>query len=116
MIHLALHHLANPLGGRIVLARQAEDLQRVPDRRERVAELVGEHGDELVLAAVRFLERLGGASLSNRWARISYWRARARSAVRTALISVETRTGRSSNVTLPSISTAMRTTGESAPG
>ena len=49
--------------------------------------------------------------------RIWYWRWRARSAVRTALTSAATRTGRSSSVTLPSMSHAPRATaGESAPG
>ena len=40
------------------LAAQLHQLQRGQDRRERIAQLVAEHGQELVLGAVRRL-RLG---------------------------------------------------------
>ena len=36
-----------------------QDVQGVADRGQGVAQLVGEHGQELVLAPVRLLERLG---------------------------------------------------------
>ena len=56
------------------------------------------------------------AARSARCSRIWYWRSRARSAVRTAVISVARRTGRSSSVTLPSVRTASLDSAESAPG
>ena len=40
--------------------RQTHDLERVADRRERIAQLVGERGDEDVLPPVGLAQRLGG--------------------------------------------------------
>ena len=52
------------------LARQAHDLERVADRRQRIAQLVGEGGEELVLAAVgaaqRLLDRLAAGHVDDR--------------------------------------------------
>ena len=52
------------------LVRQAHDLERVADRRERIAQLVGEGGEELVLAAVgaaqRLLDRLARGDVDDR--------------------------------------------------
>ncbi len=53
---------------------------------------------------------------SARCSRIWYCRARARRAVRTAVTSVASRTGRSSSVTLPRVRTASFESAESAPG
>ena len=73
------------------------------DRRERVAQLVREHGQEFVLAPVGFAQRLLGSRLAISWSRIWYWRCRARSAACTALTIERVETGRSSSVTLPSV-------------
>ena len=53
MIHLPLDHRALPLGR--VAAAKLHQLQRRQDRRQRVAKLVTEHREELVLRAVRGL-------------------------------------------------------------
>jgi hypothetical protein len=57
VVDLPVHHfpdLRRRLGG----ARQAQQVHRVADRRERVAQLVRERGEELVLAAVGLLALL----------------------------------------------------------
>jgi hypothetical protein len=64
---LALDDAARVLVDRRVLG-ELHDLQRVADRRQRVAQLVGERGEELVLAAVGVAQRLlGDAPLLTRW-------------------------------------------------
>ena len=63
---LALDHVAAP--GPVGLGRAfaPEDRDRGADRRERVAQLVRQRGDELVLAAVGLAQRfLGGALLGH---------------------------------------------------
>ena len=57
---LTVHHVAAPvaLGG--VDAGHAQQAQRVADRRQRVAQLVRQHGDEIVLAAVGLVQRQFG--------------------------------------------------------
>ena len=44
-----------------VVAGGAQDVQPRADRRERIAQLVRERGEEFVLAAIGFLQRLDGA-------------------------------------------------------
>ena len=55
---LALHDLAR--GGRhlLIVAGGAQDVEARADRRERVAQLVRERGEEFVLAAIGLLQRL----------------------------------------------------------
>ncbi len=53
VVHLALEHLVDLRGGGRVEPRRAQDLQAVANRRERIAQLVSERGEELVLAPVR---------------------------------------------------------------
>ena len=53
---LPLDDLRGPGPGLLVVGRMPGDLDGVDDGRERVAELVGEHGQELVLAPIRLPE------------------------------------------------------------
>ena len=55
---LALHHLLHLLGVLPCPAPHPQDLQAVAERSERVAEFVGQHRQEFILAAVGFPERL----------------------------------------------------------
>ena len=86
-------HLAAP---RPAAPASRSSVQRVADRRERIAQLVRERREELVLAAIGLL-----ALLQVR-AHLVLALARAQRAC-TALTSAVTRTGRSSRVTLPSV-------------
>ena len=61
VVDLALHELAHPLRVRMVACCEPQDVQRIADRSERIAQLVREDRQELVLAAVGLLERLLGA-------------------------------------------------------
>ena len=60
-IDLAVDDVARPLQLRIVDREARHDLDRVADRRERIAQLVREDREELVLVAVRFEQRRLGA-------------------------------------------------------
>ena len=55
--HLPLRHLEEALSSGDA---RAEELEARAERGERVAQLVGEHGEELVLAAAGFFQRLAG--------------------------------------------------------
>jgi hypothetical protein len=57
VVQLPLHHDARLVDRLAVAARQPHDLQAVAQRRQRVAQLVGEHGEELGLAAVLLPQR-----------------------------------------------------------
>src|SRR5260370_875869 len=59
--HLAGAHVARLRPLRRGVAEQLQDLNGIADGGERVAELVGEHGQKLVLAPVRLAQRLLGA-------------------------------------------------------
>ncbi len=59
VLDLPLHHLARGLEARVDGLDLAHQLDSVADRGERVAQLVGQHGEELVLAAVGGHELLG---------------------------------------------------------
>ena len=61
---LARHHLARARRAGGVVRRTGEKVQRVPDGRERVAQLVREGAEELVLAPVRLLELLGDGAVA----------------------------------------------------
>ena len=90
-----------------------------PESRSRLTELrIGASGLRSSWASVARNSSLrrSASSRSRRCARVWYWRSRARSALRTALASAVTRTGRSSSVTLPSVRSACATAAESAPG
>ena len=52
LAHLALDHVARPARVGVARVAQAQDLERVGDGRERVAQLVRQRGQELVLAPV----------------------------------------------------------------
>ncbi len=58
MNQLPVHHVAD-FAGLGALGRLAQDVQPVAKRRERIAQLVRQGGQELVLAAVGLLQRLG---------------------------------------------------------
>ena len=59
VMDLPLHHCARRRGARVFeRARQFQDLEAVQDRRQRIAQLVAERGQELVLAAVGGAQRL----------------------------------------------------------
>ena len=59
VLDLPLHHRAHVLRRRRSSASPSlQDVQGVADRGQRVAELVGEHRQELVLAAVGLLQAL----------------------------------------------------------
>ena len=66
--HLPLDDAADVAQRGVVGQRQAQRRHAAADRRQRVAQLVGEHGQELVLAAVavaqRLLERLALADVA----------------------------------------------------
>ena len=87
---LPLDDLAHPGDARVVRRHLVEHLRGRDDRRERIAQLVRQHREELVLAPVRFLELLLGrlarapsrapgccraAHCRTRWRRA--WRSRA---------------------------------------
>ena len=54
---LALHDVEGAVPGRVIQAETSHELEAVRERRERIANLVGERRDEFILPAVRFLER-----------------------------------------------------------
>ena len=56
VLHLLLHHVPGPRGRLAVAALHAQQVQAAADRGQRVAQLVGEHGEEFVLAAVGVLD------------------------------------------------------------
>ena len=58
LVDLAVDDLAAPLQLGFRRSLPLEDRHRVADRRERVAQLVGERGQELVLAPVGVAQRL----------------------------------------------------------
>jgi hypothetical protein len=66
VLHLSFDHGPDP-GDDLGRGRcQAQDLERVLDRRERVPQFVTQRGEELVLAAVGLAERfLGPAALGD---------------------------------------------------
>ena len=45
---------------------ELQDLERAAERRERIAQLVGERGEELVLAAIGFAQGLGRLAVHRR--------------------------------------------------
>jgi hypothetical protein len=96
--------------------RDLQELESGHQRGQRIAELVAEGREELVLALIGDLQRFFVAGAVLEMAAIWYWRSRARRAVWTALRSVNLRSGRSSTVTLPSERIASPTSAESAPG
>ena len=49
---------ASPRGQGVGGLRRAQDMRRIRQRRERIAQLVGERGDEFVLGAIRGLQRV----------------------------------------------------------
>src|SRR6185437_9720436 len=55
---LARNDIACPVELRIIDRLQAHQLDRVVDRSQRIAQLVGEHSQELILVAVGLLQRL----------------------------------------------------------
>ena len=55
---------------------EPQDVQRVADRRERVAQLVGEHGEELVLAAVGLAQRRARCARCSAQVRSRIWYCR----------------------------------------
>ena len=57
LVYLPVDHLRGPLQFRYRRTLGTKDLHRIADRGQRVAELVGQHRQELVLAAVGLLER-----------------------------------------------------------
>ncbi len=69
LTELAFDDVASAVDG-LRLARQGHDLERIADRRERIAQLVGEGGEEFVLAAVgaaqRLLHRLAAGGIDDR--------------------------------------------------
>ncbi len=58
VIDLPLQHFQHAIGSRVVAARQPQDIERIADRRQRIAELVGQRRQKLVLAAVSLKEGL----------------------------------------------------------
>ena len=62
VVDLAFHHLADAFGGRIVTGGQAENVQGISDRGQRVAQFVGQNSEEFVLPAIgvagRFFEAM----------------------------------------------------------
>jgi hypothetical protein len=60
---LALDHVAQRVELRIGRPFRAQHVQGVEDRRERVAQLVRQRGEELVLAAIRVAQGVGGDPL-----------------------------------------------------
>src|SRR6516162_1100479 len=58
---LVLDYFQGPLKAGSVGSFELHDLNGVTDGRERIAELMGEHGKKLVLAQVRVFEGLDGA-------------------------------------------------------
>ena len=61
MFDLVLDHLGRPLKAGPVGSFQLHDLDGVADRGQRIAELMGEHGEELVLALVGVFEGFDGS-------------------------------------------------------
>ena len=59
VLDLALDHVAGPRALRLGQLLQPQQLHGGADRRQRVAQLVGQHRQELVLAPVRLLQRRG---------------------------------------------------------
>ena len=57
--HLTIDDAARPLQLGRARIRHLQDLNGVPDRRQRIAQLVREHRDEFVLATVGLAQRLG---------------------------------------------------------
>ena len=114
---LALHHLAGPDGHRVLVAGGLQQVDGVQQRGERIAQLVPQRGEELVLAPVGEPQRLlgrGRAPPGVRGSGTAGSAPAARSAPRSP--ASPARTGRSSSVTLPSCCTASFDSAESAPG
>ena len=61
VLDLPLDDVAGAAPVRLAQLLQPQQLHGRADRRQRVAQLVGEHGQELVLAQRRLLQRVGGA-------------------------------------------------------
>jgi hypothetical protein len=66
LAHLAVDHVVGPLQARRGGGLGAQDLDRVAHRSERIAQLVGEDREELVLAAVGLLQCLGELRILDR--------------------------------------------------
>jgi len=56
LLHLAINEFAQRADLRIFGAAQTKDFEGVAYRRERIAQLVSEHGKKLVLVPIRFLD------------------------------------------------------------
>ncbi len=56
LMHLAIDHLVKRLCVRLVGTAQAEQLDSIADRRQGIAQFVGEHGEKFVFVAVGFLD------------------------------------------------------------
>jgi hypothetical protein len=52
LLHLTVDHAARPLKLGRARLRHLQDLNGVPDRRQRIAQLVRKHRDEFILATV----------------------------------------------------------------
>ncbi len=63
-LDLPLDHLLGAAGPLAPRGRAREDEEAVFDRRQRVAQLVRERGEEVVLAAVGFLQGLGEGAVA----------------------------------------------------
>jgi len=53
---VTIDHVARVLHVRIATAAQLHEVERVPNRRQRIAQLMRERREKLILAAIRFLE------------------------------------------------------------
>src|SRR5439155_21954952 len=74
MLHLPRHDLARADGGLLVVAHAIEDRHGAGDGAERVAQLVAQHGEELVLVAAELL-----GLRARRLGRLASWRSADRS-------------------------------------
>ena len=60
MVNLSLHDVTDVVGAWVTACRHAQNVQRIANGGEGVAQLVGEDRQKLVLAAVRFTQRRFG--------------------------------------------------------
>ena len=60
MADLPLHHFHDRLMSRRISPRQPQDMQRVANRRERIAKLMRQRRQKLIFAAVGFTEGMLG--------------------------------------------------------
>ena len=61
MQRLPIDHVARPFQFRVLQRKARHDLDSVADRRQRIAQLVRQDREELVLVTVRFEQRRFGA-------------------------------------------------------